>query len=50
MNVVLATKELIAGTLEFVLVSISFVVMISLAALSVLLSYRRFDKETNILT
>ncbi|MEY4604332.1 MAG: hypothetical protein RIT43_1624 [Bacteroidota bacterium] len=49
-NVVLATKELIAGTLEFVLVSISFVVMISLAALSVLLSYRRFDKETNILT
>lgn len=49
-NVVLATKELIAGTLEIGLVSISFVVMIGLAAFAVLLSYRRFDKETNILS
>ncbi|MCE2712313.1 MAG: ABC transporter permease [Cryomorphaceae bacterium] len=48
-NVVLATKELIAGTLEIGLISISFLVMISLAGLAVLLSYRRFDKETNVL-
>jgi sodium transport system permease protein len=48
-NVVLATKELISGTLEIALVSISFIIMISLAALAILISYRRFDKETNIL-
>ena len=48
-NVVLATKELIAGTLEIGLVAISFTVMISLAILAVLVSYKRFDKETNVL-
>jgi sodium transport system permease protein len=48
-NVVLATKELIAGTLEIGLVAISFTVMISLALLAVLVSYKRFDKETNVL-
>lgn len=48
-NVVLSTKELIAGTLEIGLVAISFTVMISLALLAVLVSYRRFDKETNVL-
>jgi sodium transport system permease protein len=48
-NVVLATKELIAGTLEIGLVAISFGVMTSLALLAVLVSYKRFDKETNIL-
>jgi len=48
-NVVLATKELIAGTLEIGLVAISFSVMISLAIAAVLVSYKRFDKETNVL-
>lgn len=48
-NVVLSTKELIAGTLEIGLVAISFTVMISLALLAVLVSYRRFDNETNVL-
>lgn len=48
-NIVLATKELIAGTLDMGLLTISFTVMIALAALAVLLSYRQFDKETNIL-
>ncbi len=49
-NVVLATKELIAGTLEFGLITISFTVMVGLAILAVLVSYKRFDKETNIIS
>lgn len=47
-NIVLATKELIAGTLEFGMVALSFGVMVSLAFAAVLISYRRFDKETNV--
>ena len=48
-NVVLATKELIAGTLNWGLLGISFAVMISLAIVAVVVSYKRFDKETNII-
>jgi len=44
----LATKELIAGSLDIGLVAISFTVMLSLAVLSVVFSYKRFDKETNV--
>ncbi len=47
-NIVLATKELMAGTLEIHLVIIAFVVMLLLAALSILLSYKRFDDESTI--
>lgn len=47
-NVVLATKELIAGTLEFGLLFISLGVMLVLAAISVLISFKQFDKETNV--
>ena len=47
-NIVLATKELIAGSLDIGLVAISFSVMMSLAVLSVVFSYKRFDKETNV--
>lgn len=47
-NVVLSTKELIAGTLDFSLLGLSFGVMLVLAAISVLVSYKRFDKETNV--
>lgn len=47
-NIVLATKELIAGSLDIGLVAISFTVMMSLAVLSVVFSYKRFDKETNV--
>lgn len=47
-NVVLATKELIAGTLEFGLIALSFSVMVSLALIAVFVSYKRFDKETNV--
>jgi len=48
-NVVLSTKELIAGTLEPGLLIISFAVMTMLAAAAVLLSHKQFDRETNIL-
>lgn len=48
-NVVLATKELIAGTLDYGLLGLSFAVMIGLAIVSVFVSYRQFDKETNII-
>jgi hypothetical protein len=45
---VLATKELIAGTLDFGLIALSFGVMLSLAIAAVFISYKRFDKETNV--
>ena len=48
-NIVLATKELIAGTLDYSLLLISFGVMIALAVLAVTVSYKRFDKETNVI-
>ena len=47
-NVVLATKELIAGTLDLGLLALSFLVMFGLATLAVIVSYKRFDKETNV--
>ena len=49
-NVVLATKELIAGTLDFGLLLLSFGVMTSLALLAVLFSYKQFDKESNLVS
>lgn len=48
-NIVLATKELIAGTLTIGLMAWSFFVMLSFAVLAVLFSYKRFDKENAIL-
>ena len=47
-NVVLATKDLIAGTLDIGLLVLSFAVMLFLAILAIVVSYKRFDKETNI--
>ena len=49
-NVVLATKELIAGTLEIKYLLISFLVMILLAVSAVLISFKQFDKESNVLS
>jgi sodium transport system permease protein len=49
-NIVLATKELIAGTLDVGLLAISFGVMLSLAVIAVFISYKRFDKETNVIS
>ncbi len=48
-NIVLATKELMAGTLEIGLLVLSFTVMLLLAVGAVIVSYKRFDKETNII-
>ena len=49
-NVVLATKDLIAGTISPGLLILSFFVMLLLAAIAVLVSYKRFDKETNVVS
>jgi sodium transport system permease protein len=48
-NVVLATKELVAGTLDTGLLLLSFGIMVALAMIAVFVSYRHFEKETNII-
>jgi sodium transport system permease protein len=48
-NIVLATKELIAGTLPIGLLSISFGIMVLLALVAVFISYRQFDNEKNMI-
>ena len=48
-NVVLASKELIAGTLDWSYYLVSFFVMIIIASLAVLISFRQFGKEGSIL-
>ncbi len=47
-NIVLATKELIAGTLEWHLIAIAFGTMCVLAALMVMVSHRKFGSEKNV--
>lgn len=49
-NVVLATKELIAGTLDFKYLIVSFFVMLLLATAAVLISFKQFGKESNVLS
>lgn len=49
-NVVLATKELIAGTLEIGLLLQSFGIMVLVASVMVMLSLKRFGKETNLVS
>lgn len=49
-NVVLATKELIAGTLTLTYFLSVFGIMFLLALLSVLISHKQFGKESNILS
>lgn len=49
-NIVLATKELIAGTLEWHLVAMAFGVMVLLAVIAIMLSYRKFENENNIIS
>lgn len=48
-NIVLSTKELIAGTLSVGYYCISLGIMLLLATLSVILSYRQFGNEARIL-
>lgn len=49
-NVVLATKELIAGTLEIGLLLQSFGIMVLVASVMVMVSLKRFGKETNLVS
>lgn len=49
-NIVLATKELIAGTLEWHLVLMAFGVMVLLAGIAIMLSYRKFENENNVIS
>ncbi len=49
-NIVLATKELIAGTLEWHLVAMAFGVMVLLATVAIMLSYRKFENENNVIS
>ena len=48
-NVVLGMKAILAGNIDWLLLIISFVIMIVIAGISVALSYRKFDVERNIL-
>jgi len=48
-NVVLATKSIIAGNADMVLIGITFFSLILLAGLSVLISLRQFSKESMVL-
>ena len=48
-NVVLSTKELIAGTLDISYLLLSFGIMVTLALAAVFISYKQFDKESNII-
>jgi sodium transport system permease protein len=47
-NIVLASKDLIAGTLDYGMLAVSFLVMTAFAASSVYLSNYRFGKESNV--
>ncbi len=49
-NIVLATKELVAGTLTFGLMALVFAVMFAFAVLAVIISYKRFEKESNVVS
>lgn len=48
-NVVLSTKMLLSGNIDFVLLSITFITLILLAAITIFISMRQFGKESSIL-
>ena len=48
-NVVLASKELIAGTLNAEFYLISFIIMCCIATIAVVISFRQYGKESNII-
>ena len=48
-NIVLATKDLVAGTLNYVHFFLTALVMCLIAAVAVFTSYKQFEKETNVL-
>jgi sodium transport system permease protein len=50
LNIVLTTKGLIGGTIDYSLLILSFSVMVVLAGIAVAISFKQFGKETNILS
>lgn len=48
-NVVLATKAIMAGNADFVLIAITFISLIVLATISIWIAFRQFGKESTIL-
>lgn len=50
LNIVLTTKGLIGGTIDYSLLILSFSVMVVLAGIAVAVSFKQFGKETNILS
>ncbi|HLU88066.1 MAG TPA: ABC transporter permease subunit [Taishania sp.] len=48
LNVVLATKEIIAGTIDHTLYSMTLLSLISIAVIAILISHKQFGKESNI--
>jgi len=50
LNIVLTTKSLIAGNVDYLLFALSFAVMLILAGFAVLFSFRQFGKESNVLS
>lgn len=49
LNIVLTTKSLIAGNIDYFLLTITFLIMLIMAGTAVFISFRQFGKETNIL-
>lgn len=49
LNVALASKEIIAGTIDYGLLAVVFVSLIAIASLGVAISIRQFGQESNIL-
>jgi sodium transport system permease protein len=49
-NIVLATKDLTAGTLNYLHLLISALVMCLIAAIAVFVSYKQFESENNVLS
>ena len=50
LNIVLTTKGLIGGSIDYSLLALSFSVMVLLASVAVAISFKQFGKETNILS
>jgi len=50
LNIVLTTKGLIGGHIDYSLLALSFLVMLILAIIAVMISFKQFGKESNILS
>ncbi|MCH2233538.1 MAG: ABC transporter permease subunit [Crocinitomicaceae bacterium] len=48
-NVVLATKSIVAGTPDFLLIAITFFTLVALSAVAVAISIKQFGSESNVL-